>query len=86
MREPAERGVGGARGDGRGELYTLFSRTLGVYITLAPLALDALKDQWQIKRNSSRQPGKQAVFSEKYIWSQVMHILHDMNHMGDEYF
>lgn len=39
--------VGGALGDSRGELYTVFSPTLGVYISLAPSASDALKDQWR---------------------------------------
>lgn len=38
----------------------------------------------EIKHNGSRQAGKQAVFSEKCICrSQVMCILLDMKHMGD---
>lgn len=42
-----QRGVGGARGDRRGESHTVFSPTLGVYISPAPSASDALKDQWR---------------------------------------
>lgn len=45
--ESQQKGVGGAVGDRRGESYTVFSPTLGVYISPAPSASDALKDQWQ---------------------------------------
>lgn len=45
--ESQQRGVGAALGDRREESYTVFSPTLGVYISWALSASDALKDQWQ---------------------------------------
>lgn len=89
VNESQQRGVGGALGDRRGESYTVFSPTLGVYISPAPSVSDALKDQWQHTVGSNTAVLAKLVnkhYFQKNVFlyrSQVMYILLDLNHMSD---
>lgn len=74
-----QRGVGGALGDGRGESYTVFSPTLGVYISPAPSASDALKDQWwhTVRSNTTvraKLVNKQHFQKNAFVYSDVNRI------------
>lgn len=87
--ENQEKGIGGAVGDERLESHTVFSPTLGVYISLAPSASDALKDQWQhtVRSNTTvltKLVNKQDFQKNAFLYrSQVKYILFDLHHTGD---
>lgn len=90
--ENQEKGIGGAVGDERLESHTVFSPTLGVYISPAPSASDALKDQWQhtVRSNTTvltKLVNKPDFQKNAFLYrSQVKHILLDLHHTGDNCF
>lgn len=87
--ESRQKVVGEAVGDRRGESYAVSSPTLGVYISPAPSASDALKDQWQhtVRSNTTvfaKLVNKQYFQKNAFLYgSQVKYILLDLNSIGD---